>query len=78
MSEPLYSIRTWDGELQSYTPQDGLTVPSSNITISQLRQAVRELRRRIGYTAHRVRDANGDHENNDCAVLIEREEQTDV
>lgn len=71
MSEPLYSVGTWDPEKQSYTPQRGLSVPAFNITRSQLRQAVRELRQ-WGYTAHRRRDANGSYDDNDWAVLIER------
>jgi hypothetical protein len=31
MTEPLYSIGTWDTEEQAYTPQVGLTVPSQNV-----------------------------------------------
>lgn len=74
--QPLYSVGTWDEELQAYTPQIGMTVPAFNITIGQLRQAVRDLRR-LGYTAHRKRDPSaGDealmYEDNDWAVLIER------
>jgi hypothetical protein len=72
MSEPLYSVGTWDCEKQAYTPQKGLSVPSFNITLAQLRQAVRELRRRLGYSCHRYRDSDGDHDDNDWAVLIER------
>jgi hypothetical protein len=67
----LYSIGTWDIDLQAYTPQDGLSVPSFNITLPQLRQAVRELRR-MGYTAHRKRSEEGDYDENDWSVLIER------
>lgn len=68
---PLYSIGTWDTDRQAYTPQAGLAVPAFNITIWQLRQAIRELRSG-GYTVHYVRSASGDHANNDWAVLIER------
>lgn len=35
----LYSVGTWDMDRQAYTPQYGLTVPSFNITLAQLRQA---------------------------------------
>lgn len=66
-----YSIGTWDADRQSYTPQSGLTVPSYNINIHQLRQAMRELRA-IGYSCHRRRDADGTHDDNDPSVLIER------
>lgn len=71
MSEPLYSVGTWDTDKQAYTPQRGLTVPAFNITRSQLRLAIRELRKR-GYSAHRFRDDDGSHEDNDSFVLIER------
>jgi len=67
----LYSVGTWSPDQQSYTPQRGLTVPSFNITLAQLRQAIRDLRR-LGYEAHRFRDADGSHDDNDWAVLIER------
>lgn len=69
--EPLYSVGTWDTFRQAYTPQSGLSVPSFNMTGRQLLQAVRELRR-IGYSLHRRRDADGDYEDNDPMVLIER------
>ena len=68
---PLYSIGTWDGDLNAYTPQIGLTVPSFNITRSQLRQAIRDLRG-MGYSVHRIRDADGEHWDNDTSVIIER------
>lgn len=69
MSTPLYSIGTWDTDLSAFTPQTG--VPAFNLTLPQLRQSMRTLRA-IGYTCHRLRDANGDHDNNDSSVLIER------
>ncbi len=47
MIEPRYSVGTWDSEAQAYTPQVGVTVPSINITLAQLRQAVRDLRRLV-------------------------------
>lgn len=67
----LYSVGTWDTDKQAYTPQPGLTVPSFNITLGQLRQALKQLRR-LGYSAHRRRDADGSHDDNDWAVLVER------
>lgn len=66
-----YSIGTWDTDKQAYTPQRGLTVPSFNCTLAQLRQAIRDLHR-LGYSAHRFRDPDGSHNDNDWAVLIER------
>ena len=68
MAEALYSVATWDTNRQAYTPQRGLTVPSFNITLTQLRQAVRDLRR-LGYPAHRLKHLDGC---NDHDVLIER------
>ena len=66
-----YSIGTWCGDRQAYSPQKGLGGPSINITLAQLRDRVRELRRN-GYSCHRVRDAEGNYDNNDWTVLIER------
>ena len=71
MSEPLYSIGTWDIEKQAYTPQYGLPVPSYNITLPQLRQALRWLRQH-GYSCHRRRDEYGSYDDNDWAVVVER------
>lgn len=71
---PLYSIGTWDIDKQAYTPQ---TVPAYNMTLAQLRQAVRDLRSE-GYTAHRIRDSDGDYEDNDTNVLIERTDGASV
>lgn len=67
----LYSVGTWDTDAQSFTPQAGLTVPSFNITLPQLLRAMRELRQ-MGYTAHRYRDSDGGHDDNDPMVLVER------
>ena len=63
---PRYSIRTWDTESQSFTPQEG--VPSRHLTLFQLRQAMRELRK-IGYPCDRNKDGSSDP-----SVLVEREE----
>ncbi len=71
----LYSVGTWDADRQSFTPQRGVTVPAFNITLPQLRQAVRELKA-MGYGAYRVRDADGTHDTNDPMVLIERTDGT--
>lgn len=40
MGCPLYSVGTWDTDLQAYTPQDGLTVPSQNVPIGTLRRVL--------------------------------------
>ena len=69
---PTYSVMTWDSDKSAYTPQKGLSVPSSGLTLGQLRTALKELRR-MGYSAHYVRDKNGSHYANDWAVLVERE-----
>jgi len=66
---PLYSVGTWDPELEAYTPQVG--VPSFNLTLWQLRDSLRMLRE-MGYTAHRTRCPDGTHEDNDWSVLVER------
>lgn len=69
-----YSVRTWDPELETYTPQVGLSVPSNGLTLHQLRRALKELRG-LGYTAHRRRQTNGEHDDNDFCVLVERCDQ---
>jgi hypothetical protein len=66
-----YSIGTWDTDRQAFTPQRGLSVPSFNATWTQLLTALRELRR-MGYSCHRFREADGTHEDNDFSVLVER------
>jgi hypothetical protein len=69
-STPLYSVGTWDTDLQAYTPQIGVG-RSINVTLAELRQRVRELRN-LGYSVHRRRDADGTYDDNDVYVLIER------
>lgn len=69
MSQPLYSIGTWDQELEAFTPQVG--VPAFNLTRSQLRQSMKALKR-CGYGCYRLRDPDGSHDTNDTWVLIER------
>lgn len=68
-----YSVRTWDMDEQAYTPQPGLSLPWRGLTLWQLRQALKELRN-MGYPAHRIRSERGTHNDNDWAVLVEREE----
>jgi hypothetical protein len=70
-STPLYTITTWDDERQAFTPQQGLSVPATNVSWRGLLAAVRELKA-MGYSCHRVRAADGTHDDNDCAVMIER------
>lgn len=65
-----YSVGTWDSEAQAYTPQIGLD-KSFHLTLAELRQAVRRLKR-LGYSCHRRRNERGEHECNDWCVLIER------
>jgi hypothetical protein len=68
-----YSIGTWDGELQAYTPQCDCKTPWLNVDIHGLRAHLWELRRLpLGYSAHRIRDPDGDHWDNDTSVLVER------
>ena len=71
MSEPLYSVGTWNESEQAFTPQVGLTVPSQNVPWRTLLQILRELRQ-LGYSAHYRRDPDGDHDDNDACVLVER------
>jgi hypothetical protein len=71
VDEPLYSIGTWDTYKQAFTAHHNLSVPAFNITRSQLRQAIRELRQR-GYSVHRYRDSDGEHWDSDPSVQIER------
>lgn len=68
--KPRYSVGTWDTDAQAYTPQDG--VPAFNLTLAELLGSLRLLRRDHGYTAHRTRDEDGGHDNNDWSVLVER------
>jgi hypothetical protein len=70
MTEPLYSIGTWDVDLQAYTPQVG-TESCLNLTRAQLRHRIKALRC-AGYSAHRRGNVRDGHEDNDTFVLIER------
>ena len=71
VAERRYSVGTWDFNKQAYTRQRGLTVPSINISLWGLHRALRQLRD-IGYSAHRIRDLDGGHDDNDWAVLVQR------
>jgi hypothetical protein len=70
-NEPLYSVGTFDGELDSYTPQDGLTLPCINIPLSTLREVLRQLRE-MTYSCRRRRGPGGDYDDNDSSVMVER------
>jgi hypothetical protein len=67
---PRYDVLTWDPEREEYTPQDGLPVPSENVTLWQVRTVLRALRTH-GYGCWRIRDASGYYES-DTSVLVER------
>ena len=69
-----YSVRTWDGDEQAYTPQAGLSLPWCGLTLWQLKAALRELRD-MGYSCHRTRDHDGGHDDNDWCVLVERDDE---
>lgn len=72
MNKPLYSIGTWDSDLQAYTPQNG--VPAFNLTRCQLVQSIRMLKDR-GYSCHRYGNTDIDAfglRDSDTYVLIER------
>jgi len=68
---PVYSVGTWDGLLNAFTPQQGLSVPSINVPLATMRQVLRELRQ-MGYDAQYRRDASGEHWDNDPVVMVER------
>lgn len=63
---PLYSCGTWGTDLQAYTPQAGAG-PAINVTLWQLRAALKQLRR-MGYECWR-RKHDG---SSDPSVLVER------
>ena len=72
--KPLYSIGTWDTDLQAYTPQAGLTVPCLNVPWRILLEVLRQLRR-MGYSCHRRRHwfcGEWSYDDNDWSVLVER------
>lgn len=75
MSSALYSVGTWDTDLQAFTPQLGLAEPSINVALWQVRAVLRELRE-MGYSCHRVRD--GDEHDSDPYVLVERTDGRDL
>lgn len=69
-AKPRYSVGTWDTDQQAYTPQVGVG-RSINISFRGLVRVMRRLRR-LGYSAHRIRNDEGDHYDNDTSVLVER------
>lgn len=71
MSEPLYSIGTWDTAAQGYTLQPEMRSPCINVDVRGLRAALTELRREHGYDAYRVRFDDGTRDS-DWSVLVER------
>lgn len=71
VTTPLYSVGTWDSDLNGFTVQAGLTVPSINVPLNVVRQITRELRQ-MGYTAHRKRSPDGGYWDNDASVFFER------
>ncbi len=76
MSKITYSIRTWDMDLQAFTPQNGIE-KWEGLTLWELKSALRDLQE-LGYTCHRRRDKYGFRDDNDTSVLVERsDEQTD-
>lgn len=70
MSEPLYSIGTWDTNAQAYTPHCG--VPAFNLTRRQLVKSIRMLQQTGMYTCHRYGNATQDMRDSDTSVLVER------
>lgn len=69
-TEPLYSIGTWDTDLQSYSPHPG--IPAFNLTIYELRAAMRQLRDGGWYTVHRFGNTEILDRDSDPNVMIER------
>lgn len=69
MTTPLYSVGTWDADAEAYTPQTG--VPAFNLTLAELRRSLKALKD-CGYSCHRTRGPNGDYDDNDVYVLVER------
>jgi hypothetical protein len=70
MSEPLYSIGTWDTDAQGFTRQEG--VPAFNLTRRQLVGSMRMLQETGMYTCHRYGNGTQDMRDSDTSVLIER------
>jgi len=61
MPERRYCVTTYDIETEAYTPHEGLSVPSQNVTLAGLLRALRALRE-WGYECTR----------HDSSVLVER------
>ena len=65
-----YSVGTWDIFLHAYTAQEGVS-KSFNLTRSELKTAIRELRGLL-YSAHRKGNCAVGHDDNDWTVLVEK------
>lgn len=65
-----YTVTTWDMDEESFTRQLGMIEPWENLTIWQLKAALKELRT-MGYDCHYLRDKNGNHDANDFSVCVE-------
>jgi hypothetical protein len=48
-----YSVRTWDSDLQAYTPQAGLSLPWDGLTKWELKQAL-YLLRAMGFDTYSI------------------------
>lgn len=60
----VYRIRTWDADLQDWTPQEGVAEYAHGL--GELRSTLRELQA-CGYSCHRIRGVDSDP-----SVLVER------
>ena len=69
MTKPRYDVETYDINKGDYTPQKG--VRCRNLTLWGVRRCLKELRR-IGYTCHRFRTADGRHDESDPDVYVSR------
>lgn len=69
MSKLRYNVKTWEPWLERFTRQQGLSVPSENISLWGVRRVLRELRE-VGYEASSVRDDSG-RRVGDPSVLVE-------
>lgn len=77
MSQPLYSIGTWDTYANAFTEQDGLEAPSFNVDWRGLLRVLRELKT-FGYSCHSIKDPeSGDRTDSDPSVLVERTDGRD-
>ena len=66
-----YSVGVWSTESQAYVPHESISDASVNISLSQLKATLKQLRK-LGYLAHRKRSMAGDYDDNDWKILVER------